>query len=76
MGKNNEFISAKEISTTFKIAYPTVNHYTNLGFFAIVKRRGNKRLYATKDVRSQLEQIDRLKDEGYPLRLISKMLRG
>ncbi len=75
MGKNNDFISAKQISIKFSIAYPTINYYTNLGFFSVIKRRGNMRLYATKEVKDQLMRIDQLKDEGYPLRLISKMLR-
>ena len=49
MGKNNDFISAKQISIKFSIAYPTINYYTNLGFFSVIKRRGNMRLYATNN---------------------------
>ena len=74
MTKDNGLISAKQISNKFNIAYPTVNHYTNLGFFSVIKRKGNKRFYAAREVRDKLERIDQLKDEGYPLRLISKML--
>lgn len=72
---DNKFISAKEISVKFKIPYPTINHYTNLGFFSVLKRRGNKRLYQEKEVRARLNKISQWKDEGYPLRLIIKMLR-
>jgi DNA-binding transcriptional MerR regulator len=74
MGKDNGLISAKQIANKFNIAYPTVNHYTNLGFLSVIKRKGNKRLYVAREVRDKLERIDQLKDEGYPLRLISKML--
>ena len=75
MEKFNAFISAKQIASKFRISYPTVNHYTNLGFFSIVKRNGNRRLYAESEVRHQLKKIAQLKNEGYPLHLISKMLR-
>ncbi|UCC95154.1 MAG: MerR family transcriptional regulator [Candidatus Omnitrophota bacterium] len=75
MEKSDNFISAKQISTIFHLSYPTVNHYTNLGFFSVSKRKGNQRLYTESEVRKQLERIYKLKDEGYPLRLIVKMLR-
>ena len=72
---NNKLISAKSISTRFNIPYPTVNHYTNLGFFSVVKRKGNARFYKEKEVKVRLDKISRWKDEGYPLRLIRKMLK-
>jgi len=75
-GTNSKFISAKEISFKFKIPYPTVNHYTNLGFFSVIKRKGNIRLYREEEVKSRLDKIFRWKDEGYPLRLILKMLKN
>ena len=75
VGANNNLVSAKEIATKFDISYPTINHYTNLGFFSVVKRKGNKRLYDEKEVIAVLERISRLKDEGYPLRLIRNMLK-
>ena len=74
-GTNSKLISAKEIAKKLDISYPTINHYTNLGFFAVVKRKGNKRLYEEKEVLAALERISRLKDEGYPLRLIHSMLK-
>ncbi len=72
---NNKFISAKVISSKFKIPYSTVNHYTNLGFFSVVKRKGNIRLYREDEVNARIDKIFRWKNEGYPLRLIIKMLR-
>ncbi|MBN2119715.1 MAG: MerR family transcriptional regulator [Candidatus Omnitrophica bacterium] len=75
MGTNSKLISAKEISSRYDISYPTINHYTNLGFLSVVKRKGNKRLYEEKEVLAVLDRISRLKDEGYPLRLIRNMLR-
>lgn len=75
MKNNQKLIFAKEISLRFKIPYHTVNHYTNLGFFNVVRRKGNKRLYDEKEVRVQLNKILRLSNEGYPLRLIRKKLK-
>lgn len=72
---DNRLVSAKEISSRFHIPYSTINHYTNLGFLSVVKRRGNARFYREKEVRVRLDKISRWKDEGYPLRLISKMLK-
>lgn len=72
---NSKLISAKEISEKFSIPYPTINHYTNLGFFSVVKRKGNVRLYREEEVKRRLDKISRWKDEGYPLRLILKLLK-
>ncbi len=75
-GNNKNLVSAKEISQKFGVTYPTLNHYTNLGFFKIVIKRGNKRFYQVDEVRSKLTIISRLKNDGYPLRLIRKKLVG
>ena len=74
--KNGHFLTAKDISKKFKVAYPTINHYTNLGFLSIVKREGNKRLYSGREVRTRLHLISKMVNEGYPLRLIRKKLIG
>ena len=76
MSAKNGFITAKDISKKFKVAYPTINHYTNLGFLSIVKREGNKRLYSGKEVKRRLETISKMVNEGYPLRLIRRKLVG
>lgn len=74
--KNGQYLTAKDISKKFKVAYPTINHYTNLGFLSIVKREGNKRLYSGKEVKQRLEMISKMVNEGYPLRLIRRKLIG
>ncbi len=71
-----DLVSAKDISSRFGVPYPTLNHYTNLGFFKIVIKRGNKRFYEAREVKDKLVRIARLKDDGYPLRLIRKKLVG
>ena len=74
--RNGTYITAKDISKKFKVAYPTINHYTNLGFLSIVKREGNKRLYSGREVKRRLELISKMVNEGYPLRLIRSKLVG
>ncbi len=72
--KNNDLVTAKQISKKYKVAYPTLNHYTDLGFLAVVKRDGNRRLYNGRQVRVQLSLISKMTNEGYPLRLIRKKM--
>ena len=38
------------------------------------KRKGNGRLYIESEVQNRLEKINKLKNEGYPLRIICKMI--
>lgn len=72
---NGKLLFAKEISSKFKVPYPTINHYTNLGLLHVVRRKGNRRLFSEKEVKGQLHKIIRLSNEGYPLRLICRKLR-
>ena len=69
-------ISAKDVARRFGLSYPTLNHYTNLGFFRVVIKKGNRRFYQAEEVREKLRVISRMKDDGYPLRLIRKKLVG
>ncbi len=73
---NKNLVSAKEISKRFGVTYPTLNHYTNLGFFDVVAKRGNRRFYQADEVRAKLGVIAKLKNDGYPLRLIRKKIVG
>ena len=73
---NRNLVSAKEISKRFGVTYPTLNHYTNLGFFNVVVRRGNKRFYLADEVKLKLRTILKLKNDGYSLRLIRKKIVG
>jgi DNA-binding transcriptional MerR regulator len=73
---HKNLVSAKDIAKRFGLPYPTLNHYTNLGFFKVVVKRGNKRFYEAEEMKSKLGIITRLKNDGYPLRLIRKKLAG
>lgn len=71
-----KLISAKEIADRFGVTYPTLNHYTNLGFFNVVAKRGNKRFYEEEEVKEKLGIVAKLKNDGYPLSLIRKKIVG
>lgn len=67
-------LTASDIIERYRLSYQTLNYYTNLGLLRVAKRDGHQRLYDGRDVQRNLQAIARLKDEGYPLRLISRML--
>jgi DNA-binding transcriptional MerR regulator len=72
MHKN--FILSRDIVKRYNLPYSTITHYTNMGFFTVVRRKGNKRLYNEDEIRMKLAKITKLVNEGYPLRLIRKMM--
>ena len=72
--QNKNLISAKELSRRFGVSYATLNFYTNLGFFQVQLKRGNKRFYDASEVKKKLVTIERLKNDGYPLGLIRRKL--
>lgn len=67
-------LTAGDIIERYRLSYQTLNYYTNLGLLRVAKRDGHQRLYDGRDVQRNLQAVARLKDEGYPLRLISRML--
>ena len=67
-------ISPMQAVQKFNISYQTLNYYTNLGLLEVRKRRGNARLYNEEELKRSLERVVELKDNGYPLRLICKMM--
>lgn len=69
-------IYSKDIVARHNISYPTITHYTNLGLFRVVGRKGNKRLYDEEEIKLRIKQIRKLTNEGYPLILIRKELIG
>ncbi len=69
-----KLIHSKDIVIKYNLPYSTVTHYTNLGFFTVVGRNGNKRLYDEEEVRVKSQQIKKMITEGYPLRLIRRKL--
>lgn len=74
MKTSHPFITASDIVARYQLSYQTLNYYTNLGLLHVAKRDGNQRLYNERDIQRSLQAIGRLKNEGYPLRLISRML--
>jgi len=71
---SRKFVSLQELSKISNISYQTLNYYTCLGLLNSLKRQGNKRLYAFTEVKARLKKITRLKNDGYPLRVIANIL--
>lgn len=67
-------LSAQGVVERYKISYQTLNYYTNLGLLRVVRREGNRRFYNHDEVSQRLQDIRRLKDDGYPLRLVCRMV--
>jgi len=73
---NKRSISSIEIIKRYKISYQTLNYYTNLGLLQSLKKKGNKRYYDESELKDNLNKIQKFKNEGYPLRLIRKLLHA
>ncbi len=70
----NSYLSAKEVVERYGISYSSLNYYTNLGLFDVKKRSGNTRFYDAEEVRRSKDKINELINNGYPLRIIRKIL--
>ena len=67
-------VTAVEVARRFHLSYQTVNYYTNLGLLVAVRKRGNHRLYHTRQTADRLKHIETLKHEGFPLKLIGRFI--
>jgi DNA-binding transcriptional MerR regulator len=70
----SKLIAAKELIQKYNLTYQTVNHYTNLGLFDVVTKRGNVRLYDEAVIAGRMSKITQYINAGLPLRLIRKAL--
>jgi len=68
------FVTANQIVSRYKVSYQTINYYTALGLLSVARKERQHRLFRDADVRRGLARIRQLKDEGYPLHLIRKMV--
>jgi DNA-binding transcriptional MerR regulator len=67
-------IAPSDIVERFKISYQTLNNYTNIGLLVVRRKKGNIRFYKLDEVKQRLDNINKLKNKGYTLRLIRNML--
>jgi len=74
--EKKKFLSPQEITRDLGVSYQTLNYYTTIGLLHPERREGNKRLYIADEIIKRLKVIDRLKNEGYPLKLISHIING
>jgi len=70
-----KYISPQEVVDRYHISYSSLNYYTNIGLFKVKKRNGNVRLYGEEEFKERKAKITRLINEGYPLRIICKLVR-
>lgn len=68
-------ITPQMITRRYDISYQTINYYTNLGLLTVRKKQKNARLYDPKEVRSAIDKVTRLKNQGYSLKLIRDRMR-
>ncbi len=74
--QRTKVLSLQEIAKNFSVSYQTLNYYTSLGLLHSQRRQGNKRLYKAREVKRRLQKINKLKNEGYPLRIISNIINN
>ena len=74
--KTLKMVSAKEIAEELGISYQTLNYYTNIGLLRVARRRGNSRQYDEEDAKKRFSHINQMQDEGYPLKVIAKLINS
>ena len=72
-GKPTNHLSIQQLSLKTGLSSSALNYYTSVGLIAVADRHGNKRLYNQAQVK-RVETIQRLRREGYPLRIIWRHL--
>jgi len=71
-----KLITLKEIAHRTGASLSVLNYYVNLGLLPVADRHGNKRLFEEKEMLRRFGEIQRLRREGYPLRIIRRQLQG
>jgi len=74
VGRTNDLITAHDIVKKYQLSYQTLNYYTSIGLLSVVKKASNQRLYHEPEIRQRLRKITQLKNKGYPLQLIRRVL--
>ncbi len=69
-----DYVTLQEISKAIDVSYQTLNYYSTLGLLKPKKRSGNKRLYLLSEIEERLGKVSKLKNKGYPLKVISDLL--
>ncbi len=75
MKKATKLVSIQHISHRTGLSLSSLNYYVNLGLISVADRQGNRRLFVESHVIHHLDEISRLRREGYPLRIIRRRLQ-
>ncbi|MBI3615762.1 MAG: MerR family transcriptional regulator [Candidatus Omnitrophica bacterium] len=68
-------VTMQEITRFTGVSFSALNYYVNLGMLPVADRQGNKRLFSKGTALRRLKEIQRMKREGYPLRIILRHLQ-
>lgn len=74
MANKDRLITLQEVSRRTGATLSSLNYYVNLGLLPVADRQGNKRLFHREKALNRFKEIDRLRREGYPLRMIRREL--
>jgi DNA-binding transcriptional MerR regulator len=70
MKPDGQLITLQDLAGTSGLSLSSLNYYVSLGLLPVEDRRGNKRFFVKSTATRHLERIQKLKREGYPLRII------
>ena len=70
-----DLVTIQEITRSTGVSFSALNYYVNLGMLPVADRQGNKRLFSKGEALRRLKQIQQMKREGYPLRIILRHLQ-
>ena len=73
---NSSLITSAELSASCGLTLSTIHYYTALGLLRVRERMGNKRAYDVREAKARLEEIRRMRQEGYSLAIIRQRLVG
>lgn len=74
--KRSGLITLQEISVQTGVSVSALNYYANLELLRVADRQGNTRLLSKVETIRRVKEIQRLRREGYPLRVIRAHLGG
>ena len=72
---SKNLISAKEMAEASRLSYAAINNYTDMGLLEVVAKQKRVRMYDRGKSLERLGVISKLLNEGYTLRVITKLLR-
>jgi len=70
------FTTPKDLSKKYNVTYPTINYYIKVGLLDVIERKGNTRYLNKQSSEDMMKRVVWLKQKGFPLSMINKVMRG